>query len=495
MCETPKTDQTDIGNFTGTHAGRRRFLAGSAAVLVAAASPFGSATAQVAGPSKPNVLYIVADDLGWKDVGYHGSDIQTPNIDKLAASGARMEEFYVQPLCTPTRAALMTGRYPLRYGLQTGVIPSGAAYGLPTDEFILPQMFKDAGYGTSMVGKWHLGHGKTDFWPRQRGFDYFYGALVGEIDHFEHASHGVKDWYRNNTPVDEKGYDNTLFGMKAAKVVAEHDQAKPLFLYLAFTAPHSPYQAPQAALDRYSHIADVERRTYAAMVSVMDDEIGRVLDALEKAGMRENTLIIFQSDNGGVRDKMFSGEAAVGGELPADNGPYRQGKGTLYEGGTRVVGLVNWPGQVQAGEVKGMVHVVDMYPTLAGVAGATLGKNKPLDGMDVWPAIAKGEASPRTEIVYNVDPLGGAVREGNMKLLWTAALPERVELFDLSSDPGEAKNLADKNPDVVIKLQDRIRALANEMAPPMVIMAAIKMTYGAAPISADPAELFSQGQD
>lgn len=475
--------------------GRRQFLVGSSALIAAAVTPLIRTAAQAADQVKPNIVYIIADDLGWKDIGYHGSDIATPNLDKLAQDGARLETYYAQPLCTPTRAALMTGRYPLRYGLQTGVIPSGAGYGLPTDEYILPQMLKDAGYKTSMVGKWHLGHGDTAFWPRQRGFDYFYGALVGEIDHFKHASHGVKDWYRNNTPLNEEGFDNNLFGIKAAKVIAEHDTSAPLFLYLAFTAPHSPYQAPQEYLDRFANIEDEQRRTYAAMISSMDDEVGRVVAALEAAGMRENTLIVFQSDNGGVRNKMFSGEAAVAGDLPADNSPYREGKGTLYEGGTRVCGFVNWPGQVQPGDVNGMMHVVDMYPTLAGVAGAELGKNKPLDGMDVWGAIAKGEPSPRTEVVYNVDPTGGAIRQGDMKLVWTAALPPRVELFDLKADPVEANNIADKHPDLVKSMQDRITALAQEMAPPQVIMAAIKLTYGAPPVSADPSTLYSQGQD
>jgi len=182
--------------------------------------------------------------------------------------------------------------------------------------------------------------------------------------------------------------------------------------------------------------------------------------------MRETKLVVFQSDTGGVRDKMLSGEAVVAGDLPADNRPYRGGKGTLYEGGTRVVGLVNRPGQIPEGEVKGMVHVSEMYPTLAGLAGAALGKNKPLDGFDVWGAIAKGEASPRTEVIYNVDPFGGEVREDDMKLLWTAALPERVELFDLSLDPGEAMNLAEANLGLVKKLQDRIEVLASEMPPP-----------------------------
>src|SRR5947209_10938180 len=220
---------------------RLLLMAGMVAPVVAiaparAADPASTqATAQQG--KKPNIVYIISDDQGWKDVGFHGSDIKTPNIDKLAAEGARLEQFYAQPMCTPTRAALMTGRYPLRYGLQSGVIPSGGSYGLATDEYTLPQMLKDAGYETAMVGKWHLGHAKTEYWPRQRGFDSFYGALVGEIDHFKHASHGVMDWYRNNKPLKEPGYDNILFGNEAVKVIEGHGGKAPLFLYLAFTAP------------------------------------------------------------------------------------------------------------------------------------------------------------------------------------------------------------------------------------------------------------------
>lgn len=319
---------------------------------------------------------------------------------------------------------------------------------------------------------------------------------MGEIDQFEHSSHGVKAWHRNKTPLVETGFDNTLFGMKAAKIIAEHDQSASLVLFPAVTAPHSPCQAPQEALDRYAPlIADQQRHSHAAMVLVMDHEIGRVLAAIDAAWMRQTTLIVFQSGSGGVCGKMFLGEAAEAGDLPANNGPYREGKGTLYEGGTRVVGLVNWPGQVPAGEVKGMIHGVDIYPTLVSVAGAGPGLSKSLDGMDVWDAIAKGEPSPRTEVVCNVGPLGGAVRQAAMRLVGTAALPERVKLFDLSLDPGEAANPAYQQPEMVKKLQDRIEALAEEMAPPLVIMTAIKTTYGAALVAADPGALFSQGQD
>jgi len=404
----------------------------------------------------------VADDLGWKDVGYHGSDIKTPNIDKLAATGARLEQFYAQPMCTPTRACLMTGRYPMRYGLQTAVILSAHTYGLATDEWLLPQALKEAGYRTAIIGKWHLGHGDKKYWPRQRGFDYQYGPLIGELDYFTHEQHGVLDWFRDNKPVKEKGYTTTLLGTDAVKLVDGHDPATPLYLYLTFNAPHTPYQATQEYLDQYKNIADPSRRAYAASITAMDDQIGRVLAALERKHMRDNTLVVFQSDNGGTRNAMFAGEGDMSKiKIPCDNGPYRDGKGSLYEGGTRVCALANWPGHVKAGlTVDGMIHVVDMYPTIAGLAGASTAKCKPLDGMDVWPTISEGKPSPRTEIVYNVEPFRAGVREGDWKLIWRTPLPEAVELYNIAEDPSETKNVATENPEKVVALKKRVNELA-----------------------------------
>jgi arylsulfatase A-like enzyme len=449
-------------------------LAWLAALLLTSKSVFAQNPA-----SRPNIVYIVADDLGWKDVGFHGSDIKTPNIDKLAEGGARLEQFYVQPMCTPTRAALLTGRYPFRYGLQTLVIPTPGKYGLPTDEWLLPQALKAAGYQTVMVGKWHLGHADRKYWPRQRGFDYHYGSMVGEIDYFTHsAGHsadGVKDWYRDNRPLKETGYVTKLWGDDAVAQINAHDTATPMFLYLAFTAPHAPYQAPQEYLDKYKNIEDPTRRAYAAMITAMDDEIGRVVAALDRKKMGDNTLIVFMSDNGGNQSAMLSGDADVSKlKLPADNGPYRGGKGMLYEGGTRVVALANWPGHIKPGEVKEVLHVVDMFPTLAQLAGASANKEKPLDGVNVWSTISEGAPSPRTEVVYNIEPFRGAVREGDWKLIWRTPLPSALELYDIPKDPSETTNLADKNPEIVAKLQRRIEDLARESTKSLFLVDAFK---------------------
>jgi arylsulfatase A-like enzyme len=426
---------------------------------------------------RPNIVYVMSDDQGWKDVGFHGSDIQTPNLDALARDGARLEQFYAQPMCTPSRAALMTGRYPHRYGLQTLVIPSNGTYGLATDEWLLPQALKEAGYATAIVGKWHLGHADRKYWPNQRGFDYQFGPMLGEIDYFTHAAHGTRDWFRNGKPVDEKGYVTTLIGDDAVRRIEAHDPQTPLFLYLAFTAPHSPYQAPQEYLARYAGVADPARRAYAAMITAMDDQIGRVLRALEQRGMRENTLVVFHSDNGGPRSAKFTGEVDMSkSTIPADNGPYRDGKASLYEGGTRVVALANWPGHIPPGsEIAGPIHVVDMYPTLAGLAGASVAKTKPLDGMDVWPALGEGKPSPRTSMVYDVEPFRAAVREGDMKLVWQATLPSQVELFDLAKDPGETTNLAASRGEEVATLRERAEAEARASVAPLVFSEALSV--------------------
>lgn len=422
---------------------------------------------------KPNIVHIVADDLGWKDVGFNGcTDIKTPNLDKLTATGAKLSQFYVQPMCTPTRAALMTGRYPFRYGLQTIVIPTAANYGLDTSEYLMPQCLKDAGYKTAIIGKWHLGHADRKYWPKQRGFDYQYGAMIGELDYFTHDEHGVLDWFRDNQPVHEKGYTTDLLGDDAVKYINAQDEKTPFYLYLTFNAPHTPYQAPQEYIDRYKEIQDPTRRTYAGMVACLDDNVGKVVAALDKKGLRENTLILFHSDNGGTTNKMFTGQMADVSKLklPCDNGPYRDGKGSLFDGGTLVCACANWPGHIKAQTVKGLIHAVDIYPTFAKLAGASTQKCKPLDGVDMWDTIAENKPSPRTEFIYNVEPFRGAVRQGDWKLIWRTVLPSSVDLYNLAEDPYEKNNAAAAHPDKVAEMQARLEVAGKESAKPLALL-------------------------
>jgi arylsulfatase A-like enzyme len=272
-----------------------------------------------------------------------------------------------------------------------------------------------------------------------------------------------------------------LWGKDAVAQIDAHDPRTPLFLYLAFTAPHSPYQAPKEYFDKYKNIDDPTRRTYAAMTTCMDDEIGKVVAALDKKKMRENTLIVFMSDNGGNQTALLAGDADVSKlKLPADNGPYRGGKGMLYEGGTRVAALANWPGQIKPGEVREMMHVVDMFPTLAGLAGASLTKGKPLDRLDVWSTISEGKPSLRQEVVYNIEPFRGGVRQGDWKLIWRTPLPSAIELYNIKQDPSEKINLADSNPEKVAELQKRIEQLARESAKSLFLVDAFAVVKGAA---------------
>ena len=466
-----------------------RRLAALLCVLGSSAISAHPAAAQSPAPSpgRPHVLLIVADDLGYSDVGYNGApDIKTPHLDRLAASGTRLTQFYVQPLCSPTRAALMTGRYPMRHGLQTGVVKPWATYGLPLEERILPQALKTAGYRTVILGKWHLGCHEAAYLPHRRGFDHQYGQYLGAIDYFEHTREGGLDWHRNGEAVREEGYSTDLLAAEGERLIAAHDPATPLFLYVPFNAPHEPLQATQSLLGRYPDLKG-NRKLFAAMVSGVDDAVARLVAALEKRGMLANTLIVFTSDNGGP---LGSG---------ATNGALRAGKGSLYEGGVRSAAFAAWPGRVRAGAAyDGLLHAVDLYPTLLALAGASTDQPLPLDGKNAWPAIAEGKPSPREEVLVNVENDRGAVRRGDWKLVWGGKrameggedpAPERAAdsksgkranrnaepdpaadrnpyaLFNLAEDPGETTDLAAKHPEKVKELKARLDVYAAEAVP------------------------------
>jgi arylsulfatase A-like enzyme len=313
-----------------------------------------------AAEQRPNIIFIMAGDLGNADLGYRGGEIKTPNIDRLATEGVRMESFYGMPVCTPSRASLMTGRSAMRYGLQTLVIFPSHTYGLPTDERTLPQALKEVGYQTYMVGKWHLGHADKKYWPQNRGFDHFYGNVLGEVDYFTKMRGGIVDWQRDGVFLKEPGYFTSLIGNEAVRLIEQQDPSKPFFLYFASLAVHAPYQAPQKYKDRYPAIQDPNRKTYAAMASALDDEVGHIVAALEKKRIRDNTLIVFASDNGGATSGMFAsgsksaeersheeGGIQQNAKAPASNAPFRGGKGSLYEGGVRVPAFANWPGKLK----------------------------------------------------------------------------------------------------------------------------------------------------
>jgi arylsulfatase A-like enzyme len=424
---------------------------------------------------KPNIVIILADDLGNADLGYRGSKIKTPNIDTLAKGGVRLESYYGLPLCTPARAALMTGRYPMRHGLQTLVIFPSHKYGLPTDEKTFPQALKEIGYSTYMVGKWHLGHADKKYWPNSRGFDHFYGNVVGEVDYFTKDRGGVIDWQRNGTFLQEQGYYTKQIGDEAVALIEKHDKSTPMFLYFASLAPHAPYQAPKEDVDAYQEIfPDKEHREYAAMISGLDAQVGRIVAALEKKGMRENTLILFTTDNGGATSALFatgarspeereaSGGVALGSKPPATNTPFTGGKGGLHEGGVRLPAIINWPAKLKPSVVNEPLHHVDVMPTLLALAGGKGDPTKPFDGKDAMAAIREGEPSPHEDILINVEAFRGAIRKGKWKLIKVALLPGKTELFNLEKDPGEKENVADKHPDVLQDLQSRLLTYAKQ---------------------------------
>ncbi len=458
---------------------RLRHFLGLMAICLAAAA--GAARAE---DGRPNIVFIMADDLGFADVGYRGSEIKTPNIDKLATEGVRMDSFYGEPVCTPARAALMTGRYPMRYGLQTLVIFPSHTYGLPTDERTLPQALKDAGYRTLMTGKWHLGHADKKYWPQNRGFDYFYGNVMGEIDYFTHERGGVIDWQRNGQFIKEPGYYMTLIGDDAVRLIDEQDGKTPFFLYFASLAPHAPYQAQQEYKDLYPAAASKNWQSYAGMISALDEQVGRIVAALDKKGLRENTLIVFSSDNGGATSGLFAqgaksnaerdaeeGGIEQGEKAPASNAPLSGGKGSLHEGGVRVPAFVNWPGHLQPRIVNEPLDMVDIMPTLLALAGGVGDADHPMDGKDIWPTLAEGKPSPHEDILINVEAFRGAIRKGGWKLIKIALLPGKTELFDLATDPGETTNVAAQHPDVTADLEARLLAYARQQKPSLWIKA------------------------
>lgn len=426
--------------------------------------PAYTASAEDVKPRPPHIVVMLADDLGWGDVGFHGGGIPTPHLDGLARAGTRLEHFYVQPVCTPTRGALMTGRYPMRLGLQCGVIRPWAMHGLPLDERILPVALKGAGYRTAIVGKWHLGHNKPAYLPTRRGFDIQYGHYNGALDYFTHIRDGGHDWHRNDQRSDDKGYATELTAKEAERVIAEHDKTQPLFLYVPFTAPHTPLQAPKETIAKFAAVKDRNRRVYAAMVSCMDDAVGRIVKQLKTSGYpMDNTLIFFASDNGGLS---FLGS----------NGQFRSQKGRLYEGGVRSPAVMVWKGTVPAGRsTDAMMHIVDLYPTLLKRAGVSLKQEKPIDGRDQWPSITEGKPSAHEAILINVNPFCGAIRVGKWKLVWNgqarandtqAPAEETWELFNLEKDPGEKNNVAAHAPRILAEMKARLKALGDQAAKP-----------------------------
>jgi arylsulfatase A-like enzyme len=418
---------------------------------------------------KPNFLIFYTDDQGWGDMGCYGaSDFRTPNMNALAASGVRFTSWYSNaPVCSASRAALLTGRYPQRAGAP-GIFGSGrAAPGMPPDEITLAEVLKGVGYRTGLMGKWHLGGG-PEFRPNQQGFDDFFGFHSGCIDNYSHiyywgqggkpARFPFHDLWRNDKEVWENGqFFTELTTREAVRFVGEN-RSRPFFLYVAWNLPHYPTHPPARYWERAAHIKDPERRTQAACVAAVDDSMGQVMAELRRAGLLERTLVFFSSDNGPSAEQRNllddSGRFYYGGSA----GPFRGHKFSLFEGGIRMPTLMSWPGTLPKGKVIEDVGVtMDIFPTFVHLAGAELPADRVIDGKDVFPMIAHSAPSPH-ETIFWANANQRAVRRGKWKLILNPTMDpgetaaEKVFLADLEKDPGEKANLAEKNAELAKEL-------------------------------------------
>lgn len=420
--------------------------------------------ARGADPPRPNILIIVADDMGWADVGYHDSAIKTPHIDRLAREGVELDQFYVAPMCTPTRAALLTGRYWSRFGNTT---PSNERV-LPWDTWTLARALKDAGYSTAMTGKWHLGS-KPECGARQFGFERSHGSLAGGVNPVNHLyKHGPysKTWHRDDQLIEEQGHATDLIGAEGVKFIeAGAKQDEPFFIYVPFTAVHTPFDEPQKWLDAAAQVHP-DRQQYAACAQHMDAMIGEMLAALERTGQRDNTLIIFFSDNGGTNgdDSSRYPDTKPKGKVRGLNKPLRGWKTQVYEGGIRVPALVNWPVKLKPAKVSKPLHVIDCMPTLCGLLEIEESADPKWDGVDMWSALVGAEdALIDQRVLYwqGVNKRSAAVRQNNWKLVVHRGKgkgKDRVELFDLAADPNEKTDRSAEQPLLVEALAEALVA-------------------------------------
>jgi len=413
----------------------------------------------VAGPAgavrQPNIIVLLADDLGWADVGFHGGEIETPSIDRIAREGVTLDQYYAAPICSPTRAALMTGRDPIKLGIAYDQINPWNNVGLAPGETTLAEVLKQDGYQTAMVGKWHLGHAQQHQLPNAQGFDRFIGHLHTNTNYYTHVRESGHDLQENGKPIDGKGeYLTHLEAREAVRFIHERDASRPFFLYVPFTAPHSPMQAPKATIAKYAKLPKTaHRRVYAAMVDELDQAIGRILEALDEEKIAEETIVVFASDNGG--SDVYGGV----------NTPLRGFKGSTFEGGIRVVAAIRWPDQLEAGgKLEQRMTVMDLLPTLCRAAGVPVRSALPLDGIDMWPAIARGQTVLRTKPIGFASeiPLPGVIHlalfDGRFKLVQIlqekqTELRVQTLLFDVDADPLEQMDLAGRHPAVLQRMQ------------------------------------------
>jgi arylsulfatase A-like enzyme len=381
-----------------------------------------------------NILVLMADDLGWNGVSYHNPKMTTPALAKLAKEGVQLERFYGYPVCSPARSALLSGMMPRRFGV-TDVVGPGQQ-GIPKGTPTLASSLQKVGYATSLIGKWHLG---TNPSALGYGFDHFYGFTGAEVDYFKHTNQrGQTDWWRDNKQVEEEGYTTTLFADEAIKQLKKRDPKKPFYLQVAFNAPHATLAAPKELTDK--HKSD---GLYNAVVDGLDQGIGRILAALDEQGLRENTLVIFFSDNGASR-RMSS------------NTPLKNGKDTVFEGGIRTPAIVRWPGKTAVGVVSQQpIAVHDLFPTIFAALTLPLPGELKLDGSNQWSALSTGKTLPRPAFLIASQDI--AFIDGDWKIIETS--DGQRSLFNLAKDISEEKDLASEQGEVLKSLGTKLDEL------------------------------------
>ncbi len=416
---------------------RRDFLCGVSSGILASAVPAWAAR------KKPNIVIVMADDLGYGDIGCYGNQrIQTPNLDAMASGGVRFTDFHSSgAVCSPTRAGLMTGRYQQRCEVPAVITAANHRHhGLPLEEITFAELLKDQGYRTGIFGKWHLGY-LPKFSPVEQGFDEFRGFVSGNVDYISHIDQtGIADWWKGNTLQPEDGYSTHLITEHSVDFIERHKD-QPFCLYAAHEAPHYPFQTPDDKADRtvggdFPTQGSREDKAYAykVMIEEMDEGIGKIMDTLRKHNLENDTFVFFFSDNGGI------------GKL-GNNGPLRGNKGSLWEGGHRVPAIAYWPGQIPAGRVCHETAIsLDVFSTIADIVDTKVPQDRPIDGASMLPTIVKNEDMPKRPLFWKFKNQK-AMREGKWKLVITQrGKKKEVELFDLSKDLGEKVNVAKENP-------------------------------------------------
>ena len=414
---------------------------------------------------KPNIIIILTDDLGWGDVSYHGGYIPTPNIDQLAEDGVELNRFYANPVCSPTRASLLTGLHIFNHGVVRPFMnPAAEQTGMPPELKIMPQYFKEAGYQTALSGKWHLGMAKEEFWPTNRGFDTSYGHMSGGIGYFDHTAAGRLDWHRNGKSLVEEGYSTELIANEAINIIQNKDKDRPLFLYVAFNAPHTPIEAPLKNIKSFAYLDDKKDQVYAANVNALDFEIGKILNAIEEEGILNETIILFFSDNGPVFDidpivkviapNLINAKGSTAG--------LKGSKTSALEGGIRVPAVIWWKGVIEKSKSDQFFFVQDILPTLLSASGISISNNTKFDGKDKWINLTTNTIIPPENAFIGSRVISDERALFNDEWKLYSSKPQLIpvsasyKLFNIIKDPYEKNDLSEVKSEVFKKMKKTI---------------------------------------